>query len=168
MIQLLFSSNLGSNPCADFNAIATTTCDGTISFTQNLLNPGTTWKWYFGDGDSSSVQDPVHTYLTNGTKNVTLISSNPFGTDTITKTISITRYIPTTTITGTPIVGSNLTFNANLNTSQFNRLWDFGDGSATSTASVPTHAYRALILLLYYLQMLFVPSHTRIRSLFFL
>ena len=132
---------LGSNPCADFNAIATTTCDGTISFTQNLLNPGTTWKWYFGDGDSSSVQDPVHTYLTNGTKTVTLISTNSFGTDTITKTISITRYIPTTTITGTPIVGSNLTFNANLNTGQFNRLWDFGDGSATSTASVPTHAY---------------------------
>lgn len=138
---IIVQVQLGSNPCADFNAIATLACDGTMSFTQNLLNPGTTWKWYFGDGDSSSVQDPIHTYLTNGTKTVTLISTNPFGTDTITKTISITRYIPATSITGTPIVGSNLTFNANLNTGQFNRLWDFGDGSATSTASVPTHAY---------------------------
>ncbi len=132
---------LGSNPCADFTAISTTACNGTMSFTQNLLNPGTTWKWYFGDGDSSSVQDPIHTYLTNGSKTVTLISTNQFGTDTIIKTISITRYIPTTTINGIPNVGSNLTFNANLSVSQFNRLWDFGDGSATSTLSIPTHAY---------------------------
>lgn len=36
----------------------------------------TTYKWYFGDGDSSSVNSPVHTYSVNGTYTVLLKATN--------------------------------------------------------------------------------------------
>ncbi|HAD96833.1 MAG TPA: hypothetical protein DCG19_05460 [Cryomorphaceae bacterium] len=42
----------------------------------------TSWEWYFGDGDTSNLQNPTHTYSKPGTYFVTLIVSN--GTCTIT------------------------------------------------------------------------------------
>ncbi|MBL4658102.1 MAG: PKD domain-containing protein, partial [Flavobacteriales bacterium] len=39
-----------------------------------------TWKWYYGDGDSSSLRDPApHSYSTNGTYEVQLIRYNGCG-----------------------------------------------------------------------------------------
>jgi gliding motility-associated-like protein len=35
------------------------------------------WKWYFGDGDSSTVKNPSHQYVSGGTFQVTLISEIP-------------------------------------------------------------------------------------------
>jgi gliding motility-associated-like protein len=40
------------------------------------IKPITSWKWTFGDGDSSLDQNPTHTYTQGGTYNVTLISEN--------------------------------------------------------------------------------------------
>jgi len=41
------------------------------------------WRWDFGDGDSSRLQNPVHRYGVNGPKMVTLIAANGTGcTDT--------------------------------------------------------------------------------------
>jgi PKD repeat protein len=45
------------------------------------------YKWDFGDGTSSVLQNPTHTYVTNGTYNIQLISRNSCDADTITKTI---------------------------------------------------------------------------------
>ena len=43
----------------------------------------TSWRWDFGDGDSSRLQNPVHRYGVNGPKMVTLIAANGTGcTDT--------------------------------------------------------------------------------------
>jgi PKD repeat protein len=42
-----------------------------------------------GDGDTSSIQNPSHTYATIGTYTVTLIASNCIFSDTITNTIQI-------------------------------------------------------------------------------
>jgi gliding motility-associated-like protein len=46
----------------------------TVGFT-NQSSGATTYKWYFGDGDSSSVVNPTHTYADTGHYNVTLISN---------------------------------------------------------------------------------------------
>ncbi len=47
------------------------------------------WKWNFGDGHSSTDQNPIHTYEENGTYSVTLIVNNcTWHADTITKTIT--------------------------------------------------------------------------------
>ncbi len=48
------------------------------------------WKWFFGDGDSSSLQNPVHAYKTGGDYIVTLIATPPGAcSDTVTKIIRI-------------------------------------------------------------------------------
>lgn len=52
-------------------------------------NPDT-WLWYFGDGDTSTAQNPSHTYLTNGSFDVKLIASSGSASDSITKTAYIT------------------------------------------------------------------------------
>ena len=39
----------------------------------------TAWKWYFGDGDSSTTQNPSHTYAEHGKYTVKLIASNMYG-----------------------------------------------------------------------------------------
>jgi hypothetical protein len=58
----------------------------TVHFTDlTSLNP-TTWKWHFGDGDSSAVQNPIHTYTAKGLYNVSLTASNSTDTSTEIKT----------------------------------------------------------------------------------
>ncbi len=51
----------------------------------NVLN----YNWYFGDGDSSNVQDPIHTYANAGTYTVTLIVEYLCFTDTIVEDIDV-------------------------------------------------------------------------------
>lgn len=53
-----------------------------VDFVDTATNTPTAWKWYFGDGDSSSVQHPTHTYTTPGSYDVTLIASSSCGADT--------------------------------------------------------------------------------------
>lgn len=45
--------------------------------------------WYFGDGDSSTLRDPNHTYTDTGSYTVTLITQAGNTTDTVTQTITI-------------------------------------------------------------------------------
>jgi PKD repeat protein/subtilisin-like proprotein convertase family protein len=49
-----------------------------------------TYQWYFGDGGSSTNQNPLHAYASNGIYAVTLIVSSPCGSDTTTQILNIT------------------------------------------------------------------------------
>jgi hypothetical protein len=46
-------------------------------------------KWTFGDGESSTETDPLHTYAADGTYEVSLVAFNDFGSDTNTQTIEV-------------------------------------------------------------------------------
>ncbi|MBX7242590.1 MAG: T9SS type A sorting domain-containing protein [Bacteroidia bacterium] len=46
-----------------------------------------TYNWNFGDGTTSNLQNPAHTYQSQGTFNVTLIVSNMCGNDTVTMSV---------------------------------------------------------------------------------
>jgi gliding motility-associated-like protein len=48
-------------------------------FAHTNTRPITSWKWYFGDGDSGIVQNPLHTYLSAGTFTVQLIVTDANG-----------------------------------------------------------------------------------------
>jgi len=77
-------------PIANFRGIDSTSCTGTVRFTDLSTRSPTSWRWNFGDGDTSLLQNPMHTYLTNGTYTVTLIATNSTGSSTLTKTGYIT------------------------------------------------------------------------------
>jgi PKD repeat protein len=77
-------------PMADFNADVISSCDGKISFKDNSMNGPTKWKWTFGDGGKSTDQDPVHTYVSNGTYTVKLVAENTTGADSLVKVSYIT------------------------------------------------------------------------------
>jgi gliding motility-associated-like protein len=49
-----------------------------VNFYDNSLNP-IVWQWSFGDGDSSNLEDPPHTYESPGQYNVTLLVTNIYG-----------------------------------------------------------------------------------------
>lgn len=84
-------------PVADFSATPTNTCDGIVQFTDASDNADT-WEWDFGDGSSSNVQNPEHTYTDNGTYTVSLTVTNDGGTDSYTQTDYITVNIPDASI----------------------------------------------------------------------
>ncbi len=75
----------------DFTASSTVTnIDDTITFTDNSALNATSWQWNFGDGNSSTEQNPGHTYTNEGTYTVSLTASNGVLNYTKTKTDYIT------------------------------------------------------------------------------
>ncbi len=80
-------------PEADFTASATTITTGNdISFTDTSGNTPTSWTWTFDGGSpaSSNDQNPVVTYTSAGTFEVSLEAANTAGTDVETKVGYIT------------------------------------------------------------------------------
>jgi hypothetical protein len=61
---------------------------GTITF-NNLSMNATSFMWNFGDGNTSSETNPVHTYTANGTYTVELTAINNCGASTLQQTISV-------------------------------------------------------------------------------
>jgi gliding motility-associated-like protein len=141
------------NPDAKFVANRTTGCiPAPISFT-DISVPGdaalTSWIWDFGDGSTSTQQNPTHTYTTPGTYTVTLLARDANGCKhEFTRPSYITIMPkPTVAFTGTPINGCNIPHTVNFNNtttggSGFTYAWTFGDGS-TSTQQNPSHTYTA-------------------------
>ncbi len=84
-------------PVANFSVSDTITCSGTVQFNDLSSNAPTSWNWDFGDGNTSTVQNPQHTYLPGGPFTVRLIVGNSSGTDTLTKSqlITFSNQIPT-------------------------------------------------------------------------
>ncbi len=53
-----------------------------VDFTDRTINEPTSWHWDFGDGDTSVLQNPSHTYATGGQYSVTLTATNFCGSST--------------------------------------------------------------------------------------
>jgi PKD repeat protein len=80
-------------PTASFSAAPSSgAAPLTVQFTDTSTGAPTAWAWDFGDGSSSTAQNPSHAYTTAGTYTVALTASNAGGSDTATRTglISVT------------------------------------------------------------------------------
>ena len=75
-----------SAPITNFIVTDSSICTGEYAFTDLSFNGPASWLWDFGDGNSSTLQNPQHQYQTNGVFNVKLITTNTFGTDSLLKT----------------------------------------------------------------------------------
>jgi serine protease len=78
-------------PVAAFSGTPTSgTVPLTVTFTDASTNSPTSWAWTFGDGGTSTLQNPSHIYTTAGTYTVALTATNAYGSNTLTKTAYIT------------------------------------------------------------------------------
>ena len=89
--SVLVTVNVGFNPCANFTHTDVSSCTGIVTFNDNTFNIPTTWSWTFGDGGTSTQQNPTHTYTANGIYNVKLVACNSFGCDSITIAVAISN-----------------------------------------------------------------------------
>ena len=130
-------------PAVDFNANSLTTCSGTVNFNDLSTNSPSSWLWDFGDGNSSTDQNPIHTYTSSGSYSVTLTATNANGTNSLTQTNMITvnlgGFSPTNpscipaTQNGTLGFGiTNVNLN-NLNVSSGNAIEGYSDFTCDST-----------------------------------
>ena len=125
-----------------------------FSFSTNLLTATFTdqstatttissWLWDFGDGNTSTQQNPSHTYAAAGNYTVCLTVTDTCGTDSICTNVTIVCPPP---VAAFNINGSLLTYNFTDQSSSSNAIsawfWDFGDGN-TSTQQNPSHSYAA-------------------------
>lgn len=128
-------------PCADFGFSDQDPCTAEIEFTDSTFGNPTSWLWDFGDGQTSTQQNPLHYFNTVGTFNVQLIACNNNGCDTITYQVTTTfilNYNITTTGTMEPSTPLGFQLNgANILSVQ----WDFGDNTATSLGNPTTHSF---------------------------
>jgi PKD repeat protein len=69
-------------PIADFDCPPGGTYPLAVDFLDLSTGNPTSWNWDFGDGESSSQQNPSHTYSIPGSFTVTLTVSNACGSDT--------------------------------------------------------------------------------------
>ena len=56
-----------------------------MQFTDTSSNNPSSWLWTFGDGNTSTVQNPTHTYRAPGNYTVNLTVSTGSGTDTLSR-----------------------------------------------------------------------------------
>ena len=61
----------------------------TVSFSNSSTGDNLSWLWNFGDGSTSSQQSPTHTYQAVGNYTVALTTTNNYGSDTKTGTITV-------------------------------------------------------------------------------
>lgn len=133
-----------NSPQAGF--IANNVCVGTAaSFTDTSLpdpgDPITSWFWNFGDGTTSTVQHPIHTYTAMGSYDISLSVTTAHCSDEITITIDV-EPAPDASIAADVTEGcAPLTVNfSNTTTGAVNYQWIFSDGAA-STSEAPTHTF---------------------------
>jgi Zn-dependent metalloprotease/PKD repeat protein len=88
-------------PVVNFSADVTNSCTGIINFDDNSVGGANTWLWRFGDGNTSTNQNPVHVYTASGIYQVTLIATNTIGTDSLVQSNYITVNLP---VAPTPVV----------------------------------------------------------------
>jgi PKD repeat protein len=91
----------GNAPVAGFNfAPSGPVMGSTVTFTDTSTNTPTSWSWNFGDpasgtSNTSTVQNPTHAFLAAGTYTVSLMATNAGGSNTTTKSVTVSAGGPT-------------------------------------------------------------------------
>lgn len=98
------------------------------------------WQWEFGDGDSTSRQNPLHEYPEAGTYTVTLRITAPGGSANKRKFVTVEAGDPLIANFGFTVNGLTVLFSDASIGDPVTWSWDFGDGQGSSARN-PSHAY---------------------------
>ena len=112
----------------------------TASFVDQSFGSGiNAWQWDFGDGNTSTQQNPSHTYGADGTYTVCLIVANACGSDTFCNDVTVWACpVPVANYSEAFVTPFDVQF-SDLSVGQgLNWAWDFGDGNS-SVAQNPAH-----------------------------
>lgn len=131
---------VGDNPISGFtfntNGLEVTFFDGS--------DDADTYSWSFGDGQSSTVQNPIHTFLAEGIYTVTQTVTNDCGTSS--ESVSINTYTPVSAGLSSDITAGcadlEVQFEDMSSANVTSWAWTFAGGTpATSTDQNPTVTY---------------------------
>jgi kumamolisin len=127
-------------PVANFRADFTTgKAPFSVNFKDISSNNPTSWLWNFGDGETSTLKTPTHTYSKIGSYTVSLTASNSAGSSTISKTQfvkveNLVQVKPTASFTVNPIQGPGY-ITAKFTDTSSNKptkwLWNFGNNTTS-------------------------------------
>ncbi len=137
--------SLQVKPIAAFSVSSSSQClkNNSFIFTNNSIG-AISYFWDFGDGTTSSLQNPTKNYTVSGNYTVKLTATNTAGCSiTATQIITVNNaLIADFTITGynNCAVNTLLTFNNTSSGTVTSTSWNFGDGT-TSTLNNPTKTY---------------------------
>ncbi|QHT70535.1 PKD domain-containing protein [Rhodocytophaga rosea] len=135
---------------ADFNGPSISCSNESVLFEDASTSAGDVikkWQWDFGDGQTSTQQNPEHLFTEAGNFTVSLSITGASGcTETVTKSIIIKAGAFVDFMVENACLGNTTSF-LNLTTfspgtSELSREWNFGDNT-TSTDLHPTHNYAA-------------------------
>ena len=140
VVNLTASDSVGCFPFPVTFSDKSSVSDGVIS----------SWQWDFGDGNTTTVQNPAHTYTGTGNYTVTLKVTSDKG---CTRSFSKPQYIQIASGVladfdyASTVNSCNAPLEINFNnksveSGSVNYLWNFGDGQ-TSTDKDPRHTYTA-------------------------
>jgi PKD repeat protein len=116
---------------------------GQVEFNDLSFNNPTSWLWNFGDGNTSTQQNPTHTYVSDGIYTVCLTASNENGSDQTCQQVNVViSSAPVADFIYQDMGGGLLNFTDVSTNNPTSWLWGFGDGS-TSTEQNPSHTFAA-------------------------
>jgi PKD repeat protein len=132
------------NISASFDA--DTVCFGSLtSFKDRSLGEGiNSWNWDFGDGNTSTEQNPTHTYLIAGNYQVSLTIHSALYEHTITKN-TVVKFGPQAdfSIIRKPGLVCQFTNLTDVNAQNVTHWeWNFGDDSTAASKFIPLYEYK--------------------------
>jgi gliding motility-associated-like protein len=135
-------------PPVDFQANTRFSCRAPFTVSFSDLSPAAaSWRWEFGDGNSSTAKNPTHTYVTPGSYSVKLTITNAFGCENvIEKKAFVVIEKPTVSLVNLPLSGCvPFVYNPSIFVNAVDGIasvfWDFGEPGGTSTSFNPTYTY---------------------------
>lgn len=135
---------------ASFNINNDTQCiyNNNFDFTSNSSGSGVlTYNWSFGDGNTSTMQNPSNVYANAGTYQVKLVVTGSNGIDSITKTVNvIAQPVIGFSVNDTTqlFTGNNFIFTTTNPDVNYTYEWRFGDGSPYAFSVNSSRTYGAI------------------------
>jgi PKD repeat protein len=103
------------------------------------------YSWAFGDGGTSTLANPTHTYAPGQYTATLTVTDNSGATSTTTVSIDVndkpSSSVTSDVTTGTAPLTVNFTGTADDSDGTFSFVWDFGDGGSNTTDLTPSHSY---------------------------